>query len=45
MIFGSGPSPYILGATLEKHVSQYTETFPDTTDELLNNRYVDDVQS
>ena len=45
VIFGSGASPYILGATLEKHVSQYTEKFPDTTDELLNNRYVDDVQS
>ena len=25
-------------------MSQYTEKFPDTTDELLNNTYVDDVQ-
>ena len=45
VIFRSGPSPYILGVTLKKHVSQYTEKFPDTTDELLNNTYVDDVQS
>ena len=26
------------------YVSQYTKKFPDTTDELLNNTYVDDVQ-
>ena len=26
------------------YVSHYTEKFPDTTDELLNNTYVDDVQ-
>ena len=45
VIFRSGPSPYILGVTLKKHVSQYTEKFPDTTDELLNDTYVDDVQS
>ena len=45
VIFESGPSPYILGATLKKHVSQYTEKFPDTADVLLNNTYVDDVQS
>ena len=45
VIFASGPSPYILGATLKKHVSQYTEKFPDTADVLLNNTYVDDVQS
>ena len=45
VIFESGPSPYILGVTLKKHVSQCTEAFPDTTDELLNNTYVDDVQS
>ena len=25
VIFGSGPSPYILGATLKKHVSQYAD--------------------
>lgn len=45
VIFGSGPSPYILGATLQKHVSQYAEKYPTTTDELLKNTYVDDIQS
>ena len=45
VIFGSGTSPYILGAALQKQVSQYAEMFPSTTDELLNNTYVDDVQS
>ena len=45
VIFGSGTSPYILGATLKKHVSQYADKYPSTTDELLKNTYVDDVQS
>ena len=45
VIFGPGPSPYILGATLKKHVSQYADKYPSTTDELLKNTYVDDVQS
>ena len=39
VIFGSGPSPYILGAT------QYEEKYPDTVNELLLNTYVDAVQS
>ena len=45
VIFGSGPSPYILGATLEKHICQYEEKYPDTVNKLLLNTYVDDVQS
>ena len=45
VIFGSGPSPYILGATLEKHIGQYKEKYPNTVNELLQNTYVDDVQS
>ena len=45
VIFGSGPSPYILGATLQKHVSQYADKYPSTADELVKNTYVDDVQS
>ena len=44
VIFGAASSPYILGATLEKHLSQYRETFPETVKALLNNTYVDDVQ-
>ena len=45
VIFGSGPSPYILGATLQKDVSQYADKYPSAADELLKNTYVDDVQS
>ena len=45
VIFRSGPSTYILGVTLKKHVIQFTEKFPDATDELLNKTYVDYVQS
>ncbi|PFX16088.1 hypothetical protein AWC38_SpisGene19665 [Stylophora pistillata] len=45
VIFGSGPSPYILGATLQKHVSQYADKYPTTTVELLKITYVDDMQS
>ena len=45
IIFGSGPSPYILGATLEKHIGQYEEKYPNTVNELFQNTYVDDVQS
>eukprot|EP00795_Rhopilema_esculentum_P008342 gene8342-14309_t len=44
VIFGSAPSPYILGATLENHLSQYTKRFPETVEALLKNTYVDDVQ-
>ena len=40
VIFGSGPSSYILGATLQKHVSQYADKYPSTADELLKNTYV-----
>ena len=45
VIFGSGPSAYIPGATLKMHVSQYADKYPSTTDELLKNIYVDDIQS
>ena len=40
VIFGSGPSSYILGATIQKHVSQYADKYPSTADELLKNTYV-----
>ena len=44
VIFGSAPSPYILGATLEKHISQYRDEYPETVESLTRNTYVDDVQ-
>ena len=45
VIFGSAPSPYIPGSTLQKHISQYSDKYPDTVEELLTNTYVNDVQS
>ena len=44
VIFGSGQSPYTLGATFEKHLAQYKEEFPQTVKDLQENTYVDDVQ-
>ena len=44
VIFGSAPSPYILGATLAKHLNQYKEKYPETVKQLIQNTYVDDVQ-
>ena len=44
VIFGSALSPYILGATLNKHLTQYKENYPTTVEHLLQNTYVDDVQ-
>ena len=37
-------SPYILGATLQKHVSEYESLYPETTKSLLEDTYVDDIQ-
>ena len=45
VVFGSGPSPYIFGATMQKHINQYAEMFPETVEDLLSDTYVDDVQS
>ena len=45
MIFGAAPSPYILGATLQQHVKQFQDEYPETTKALLEDTYMDDVQS
>ena len=45
VIFGATPSPYILGATLQKHVSQYRFDYPETSKALMQDTYVDDIQS
>ena len=45
VIFGSAPSPYILGSMLQKHISQYVEQYSETVVDLLKNIYVDDIQS
>eukprot|EP00795_Rhopilema_esculentum_P000484 gene484-10160_t len=44
VIFGAGPSPYILGATLQKHVLDYIQSYPDTVNALLKETYMDDIQ-
>ena len=43
-IFGAGPSPYILNAAIEKHVSAYSVMYPKTVQALINDTYVDDIQ-
>ena len=43
--FGSGPSPFILGATLGEHLKNSEEKHPETVAELKKNVYVDDVMS
>ena len=46
VIFGSTSSPYILGATIEKHLHQYDSegVYSNTLQSLLSDTYVDDVQ-
>eukprot|EP00795_Rhopilema_esculentum_P015333 gene15334-6554_t len=44
VIFEAGPSPYILGATLQKHVLNYKRSYPGTVNALLKDTYVDDIQ-
>ncbi|XP_065052545.1 uncharacterized protein LOC135681850 [Rhopilema esculentum] len=44
VIFGSASSPYILGATLSKHLDLYKDKYPKTVEHLQKNTYVDDVQ-
>ena len=35
-IFGAGPSPYILNATIRKHVGKFTSKYPETTTQPAN---------
>ena len=45
VIFGATSSPYILGATIEKHLEQYGgESCRETIKSLKEDTYVDDVQ-
>ena len=43
VIFGCNSSPYILGATLQKHFNKYKDRYPETIESLLANTYVDDI--
>ena len=44
VIFGATSSPYILGATLQRHVQDYMKEFTTTAESLLEDTYVDDIQ-
>ncbi|CAB4034595.1 Hypothetical predicted protein [Paramuricea clavata] len=44
VIFGATPSPYILGATLQKHLEGYQSIYPETVQMLRDDTYVDDIQ-
>ena len=45
VIFGATSSPYILGATIEKHIEDHANGVSETTlASLRNDTYVDDVQ-
>lgn len=43
VIFGATSSPYILVATLQKHIRDYEEEFTVTAQSLLEDTYVDDI--
>ena len=44
VIFGASPSPYILGATIKRHLERYKEEFTDTIKTLKKDTYVNDIQ-
>ena len=45
VIFGATSSPYVLGSTLQRHVKNFDKEYPETAKALLEDTYVDDVQS
>ena len=44
VIFGATSSPYILAATLKKHLEQYQNLYSDTVNSLRVDTYVDNIQ-
>ncbi|XP_065665442.1 uncharacterized protein LOC136086874 [Hydra vulgaris] len=44
-IFGSSSSPYILGATIKKHISKYKDIYPKTVVALEEDTFVDDLKA
>ncbi len=45
VIFGAGPSPYILNATIRHHLEQFKEADPQFVEDIENSLYVDDYIS
>ena len=44
VILGTGPNPYIFGATLEIHISNYNDKYPETVKVSWQDTYVDEIQ-
>ena len=44
-IFGGGPSPFLLGATIAEHLKQYEEKQFEVVQEIRDSLYVDDIIS
>ena len=42
-IFGASPSPYILGATIERHLERCKEKYTDTINTLKTDACVHDI--
>ena len=45
VVFGVSSSPFLLNATIEHHLKQYSSTDPDLVDRLRRSIYVDDIVS
>ncbi len=43
VMFGLGPSPFILGGTLNVHIEKYSQDYPVCVRELEDGTYVDDI--
>ena len=43
VIFGSGPSPFLLGATIRQHMEQYKAEDPEFVDRVTKSLFVDDM--
>ena len=42
VLFGSGPSPFLLNATIREHMKLYAKSDPEFVKQVLNSLYVDD---
>lgn len=42
-MFGLGPSPFLLGGTLEQHLEKFAEQYPECVQEIRDGIYVDDI--
>ena len=43
VVFGVSPSPYLLNATIDKHLSQFEDTHSSTVKKIRDSIYVDDI--